>query len=127
MEGFSPEKIALQGFRIKAMFGYNSNYGSFQYPIGKFEGYIREYWKLPSIPQDEIRAETIDGDYYFFFRTIYHIHRDDLPPIESGIRETIQEGIQIDGLPSLTNLCLLDEDSKCLELVEKKSWWKFWT
>ena len=81
MEGFSPEKIALQGFRIKAMFGYNSNYGSFQYPIGKFEGYIREYWKLPSIPQDEIRAETIDGDYYFFFRTIYHIHRDDLPPI----------------------------------------------
>jgi hypothetical protein len=126
LEGFSTDMVTIRGFRIKAMFGKNSVYGSFQYPIGTFEGYIHKFWKLPSIPQEEIRAETIDGDYYFYFRTLYTMQKGDISPIEAGIRETIQEGIQMDGLPPLTDICLLDEDSKCLELGTKKPWWKFW-
>jgi len=123
-EGFTADMVTIHGFRMKAMFGKNSTYGSFQYPIGTFEEYMRKFWKLPSMPQEEITAESIDGDYYFYFRTAYIFDKGDIPSIEAGIRETIQEGIQMDGLPPLTDICLLDEDYKCLGI--KKPWWKFW-
>jgi len=105
------------------MFGKNPTYGAFQYPIGTFEGYLRDYWQLPIISVDEIISETIHGDYYFYFRTIYHIQNSDLGPLADGIRAAIREGIQIDGLPPLADdaLCMLDANRQCIGAP--KSWW----
>lgn len=108
--------VSIKGFKIPALYGNSDVYGRFHYKISAIELYIKTYWTLPEIRVDNIRSETLKGDYYFYFETELSANKDGVPAILDGVKGAIRTAARINRIKDFNDskVCMLGADKKCL-------------